>query len=154
MSEFTILRDTREQDGYGYYFDDYPVEVKRVTLTTGDYAVQEPGHYGKNNTYHTPFAVERKAKGDLVSSLIRPERERFEDEIERAKGWDAPMPVVVEAPLAVFREGQYYSDVHPNSIIGTVDKWPQYKNVDFFFADSPTDAEKRTYEFLRWWNNR
>jgi ERCC4-type nuclease len=153
MSQFTVLRDTREQDDYGYYFEDYPVDVKEVTLTTGDYAVQEPGHYGNNGTYHTPFAVERKAKGDLVSS-ISSDRDRFEREIERASDWEAPMPVIVEAPLAEFKKGNYYPDVHPNSIIGTVDKWPNYKNVDFFFAISPTDAERRTFEFLRWWMNR
>ena len=153
MSEFTILRDTREQEGYGYYFEDYPVEVKEVTLTTGDYAVQEPGHYGNNGTYHPPFSIERKAKDDFVSS-ISSDRERFEDEIERADDWDAPMPIVIEAPYAVFKQGQYYANVHPNSIIGTVDKWPQYKNVDFFFADHPGDAERRTYEFLKWWLRR
>lgn len=153
MSEFTVLRDTREQEGYGYYFDDYPVEVKEVTLTTGDYAVQEPGYYGKNGTYHTPFAVERKAKDDLISSITS-DRDRFEREIGRASDWDAPMPVVVEAPFMVFKKGQYYANVHPNAIIGTVDKWPNYKNVDFFFADTALDAEQRTYEFLRWWMNR
>lgn len=153
MTQFTVLRDTREQDGYGYYFDDYPVEVKEVTLTTGDYAVQEPGYYGKNETYYPPFAVERKSKDDLVSS-ISADRERFEDEIDRADDWEAPMPVIVEAPYPTFRNGQYYANVHPNSIIGTVDKWPNYKNVDFFFADDSDDAERRSFEFLRWWKNR
>lgn len=153
MPEFNVLRDTREQDGYGYYFEDYPVLVKETTLTTGDYAVEEPGYYGRNKTYHTPFAVERKAKGDFVSSLSS-DRERFEDEIARADAWDAPMPVIIEAPYLVFQQGDYYQDVHPNSIVGTVEKWPQYKNVDFFFADNSTDAEQRTYEFLRWWATR
>lgn len=154
MSSFTILRDTREQDGYGYYFEDYPVSVKEVTLTTGDYAVQENGYYGSNGTYHAPFAVERKAKGDLVSSLIKPERTRFENEIERAKDWDAPMPVVVESKLSTFKQGDYYPNIHPNSIIGTVEKWPAYKNVSFFFQNSENDAEKFTYQMLRWWKNR
>lgn len=153
MSEFIVLRDTREQDGYGYYFENYPVEVKEVTLTTGDYAVQEPGYYGNNQTYHPPFAVERKAKGDLISSITA-DRDRFEDEIERAENWDAPMPVVVEAPLLTFKNGDYYPDVHPNSIIGTVDKWPNYKNVDFFFKESAADAEKFTFQMLRWWTKQ
>lgn len=154
MTEFTILRDTREQDDYGYYFEDYPIEVKEVTLETGDYAVQEPGYYGNNSTYYPPFAVERKAKDDLVSSLIKPARDRFEDEIDRAEDWEAPMPVVVESPLDAFRKGQYYSDIHPNSILGTVKKWPNYKNVEFFFKRGAYDAEKFTYEMLRWWHNR
>jgi ERCC4-type nuclease len=153
MSEFTILRDTREKDGYGYYFEDYPVEVKEVTLTTGDYTVQEPGHYGNNSTYHSPFAVERKAKDDLIGSITA-DRDRFEDEIERASEWESPMPVIIEAPLDRFKKGRYYADVHPNAILGTVSKWPKYKNVDFFFADSQEDAERRTFEFLKWWFQR
>jgi len=64
------------------------------------------------------------------------------------------MPVVVEAPYEEYRAGNYYAEVHPNAIIGTVDKWPKYKNVDFFFADNPSDAERRSFEFLRWWVNR
>lgn len=154
MSEFTILRDTREKDDYGYYFEDYPVNVKEVTLTTGDYAVEEPGYYGKRKTYHTPFAVERKAKGDFVSSLTEPSRSRFEDEIARADDWEAPMPVVVEAPWMDFKNGNYYHNLHFNSIKGTVDKWPEYKNVDFFFKQSTSEAEKFTFEFLKWWFNR
>lgn len=153
MSQFTILRDTREQEGYGYYFEDYPVDVKEVTLTTGDYTIEEVGYYGKNKTYHPPFAVERKARGDLISSITA-DRERFENEIKRADDWDAPMPVVVEAPLHEFEQGQYYANVHPNAILGTISKWPNYKNVDFFFRENEADAEKFAFEMLRWWKNR
>lgn len=153
MSQFTVLRDTREQDGYGYYFEDYPVKVKEVTLKTGDYSIQEPGHYGNNGTYYPPFAVERKAKDDLVKS-IGADRDRFEREISRADDWEAPMPVIVETEKDTLREGHYYSNVHPNSVIGTINKWPQYKNIDFFFSPNSADAERRTFEFLQWWAQR
>lgn len=153
MNKFTILRDTREQEGYGYYFEDYPVDVKEVTLTTGDYAVEEPGYYGRNKTYHPPFAVERKAEDDLISSITA-DRDRFEDEIDRADDWEAPMPVIVESTRKRLENGAYYAKVHPNSVIGTIEKWPTYKNVDFFLSNNLDDGEKRAYEFLNWWASR
>jgi ERCC4-type nuclease len=153
MNEFTILRDTREQEGYGYLFEDYPIEVKEVTLKTGDYAVQQPGYYGKNGWYFPPFAVERKAKSDFLSSITH-ERDRFEDEIERASDWESPMPIVVEEPWLSFKQGNFYRDVPVNSIIGTVEKWPEYKNCEFFFKNDEADAEKFTYQMLKWWYNR
>jgi ERCC4-type nuclease len=152
-SQFTILRDTREQEGYGYYFEDYPVDVTEAKLETGDYAVQQPGYYGKRGVYKPPFAIERKAKDDFLSSITS-DRDRFEREIDRAADWDAPMPIVVESPWMNFTQGNYYNDIHPNVIIGTVEKWPEYKNCDFFFRTDLGDAEKFTFEFLKWWFHR
>lgn len=151
MSEFTIIIDSREQKPYT--FDDYNVETKEATMKTGDYAVQQPGYYNQNGTYAAPFAVERKGKSDFLNSITH-ERDRFEREIQRADGWKAPMPVVVEAPWITFTQGNYYRNINPNSIIGTVEKWPDHYNVDFFFRPDRKDAEKFTYEFLRWWNNQ
>ena len=144
MSEFTILVDSREQKPFT--FEGYSVETEEATLETGDYAVK--GKYGESG-----FAVERKAKSDFLNSITH-ERDRFEREIERADGWNAPLPVVVEAPWLEFTQGNYYRDINPNSIIGTVEKWPNYYNVDFFFSDSREEAESKTFDFLKWWFNR
>lgn len=151
MSEFTIIIDSREKKPFT--FEDQPVDTKVNEMETGDYAVQESGYYGKNGVYKAPFAVERKAKGDFLSSITH-ERDRFERELSRADSWSAPMPIVVEAPWITFTQGDYYPNIHPNSIVGTVDKWPEYYNVDFFFRDNKPDAEQFTFEFLRWWNNQ
>lgn len=153
MSQFTILRDTREQEGYGYHFEDYPVDVKEVKLKTGDYCVEETGYYNQRGNYAPPFAVERKAKSDFLTSITH-DRDRFERELERADAWEAPMPIIVEAPWLTFTQGDYYRDVPVNSVIGTVEKWPGYYNVDFFFSDDQQDAERRTFEFLKWWYSR
>jgi ERCC4-type nuclease len=152
MSDFTIICDTREQKGYS--FDDYPVDTVEKTLETGDYAVQQPGYYGKNGTYIPPFAIERKGKGDFVSSITSRNRERFKREIKRAADWPAPMPIVVEAPWIVFQQGNFYLDMHPNRISGTVDAWDEAYNCQFFFKNNRADAERFTYQMLDWWNSR
>jgi hypothetical protein len=64
------------------------------------------------------------------------------------------MPVVVEAPWQDFLNGNYYPDIHPNSIKGTVEKWPDRYNSDFFFAKTKMHAAKITYEFLVYRSNR
>lgn len=141
MTEFTIVVDTREQKPY--QFEDYPVTLIDEALETGDYAVEgKPG-----------FTVERKSKSDFLSSITH-DRDRFEREIQRADGWEAPLPVVVEAPWLDFTQGNYYPDINPNSVIGTVEKWPEYYNVDFFFRNDRSDAEQFTFEFLQWWNSK
>jgi ERCC4-type nuclease len=152
MSEFTIISDTREQKPFT--FDEYPVDVVENTLETGDYAVQEPGYYGKNSTYMAPWAVERKGKSDLVSSITSDSRERFKREIKRAADWPAPMPIVVEAPWLTFSQGHYYSNIHPNQINGTVEAWTGAYNCQFFFRNDRADAEQFTYNMLKWWNER
>lgn len=153
MSEdlFTIVVDSREQKPFE--FERYPVKTVTKTMKTADYAVQQPGYYGKNGTYKAPFGVERKGESDFLSSITH-DRERFKREIKRASEWDAPMPVVIESPYVKFKQGNYYPNINPNSIIGTVDKWPKYYNVDFFFRDDRRDAESFTFEMLRWWNNQ
>lgn len=147
---FTVVVDSREQKPFT--FDKYPVSTVTKTMETADYAVQQRGYYGKNGTYKAPFGVERKGESDFLSSITS-SRERFKREIKRAADWPAPMPVVIESPYIKFQQGNYYPDIHPNAIIGTVDKWADAYNVSFHFKDDRADAERFTFQMLKWWLN-
>lgn len=147
----TVLCDTRENKPFP--FDDYPVETKDVKLETGDYAVQQRGYYNDKGNYKAPFAVERKAPDDFLKSITW-ERDRFKREIRRADGWDAPMPVVIEKPWLYFSQENYYRDIHSSQVEGTVDKWTAAYNVDFYFKNNRADAERLTYDFLKYWHNK
>jgi hypothetical protein len=152
MSDFTILVDNRE--GKPYSFEDYPVETEEVTLETSDYVLKDDGFWNINETFVPYFGVERKSQGDWLNSITW-ERDRFRREIERADGWENPMPVMIESPWHVFQNENYYRDVNFSSIEGTVNHWVDAMNVDFFFANNRQDAEEKTYNFLRWrYNNR
>lgn len=144
--QLTVFVDTREKRPWD--FEDYPVETVEQKLETADYALQDDGSWD-DGSFVPNYGIERKAKGDFLSSITH-ERDRFEDELERADGWDSRMPIVVEAPWLVFKQGDYYPNIHPNSIKGTVNKWPEYYNVEFFFSSDREDAENITYEFLAW----
>lgn len=136
---FTILIDRREKKPYS--FEPYPISTKEATLKTGDYTIE--GH--KND-----FAVERKSKSDFLRSITH-RRDNFEAEVQRAESMERPLLVVIESPYDDFRYGNYYADVHVNSVIGTIDKWQECYNVDFVFENDRSQAEERTYLRLTEW---
>lgn len=151
MSEFTVLIDSRE--GKPYTFEEYPVDTEVVTIETSDYVLDGDGFWNNDDTFIPYYGVERKSQGDFLNSITW-ERDRFRAEVRRADGWDSPMPIMVESPWFVFKSGSYYRDVNPNAIKGTVEQWADSYNCDFFFADDRADAERKTYNFLKWRSNQ
>jgi ERCC4-type nuclease len=147
MTDFTILIDNREQKPYS--FEEYPVETEEVTLETSDYVLKGDGFWNNNDTFIPYFGTERKSQDDFLNSITW-ERDRFRKEIRRADGWDNPLPIMVESPWRVFQNENYYRDVNRNAIEGTVNQWANNYNCEFFFKNDRADAERATYEFLRW----
>lgn len=123
-----ILVDQREKKPY-----DFPgVETKEAHLETGDYTVEG---------FEDRFAVERKSLNDLATS-VGSERNRFEAEIRRAQAFDE-FAVVVEASREDVESGRYYSQIHPNAVLGTTKKWPwKYSRLEFIWAGENDDGEK------------
>lgn len=132
-----ILIDQREKRPY-----DFPgVETEEAHLETGDYTVKG---------FEDRFAVERKSLNDLASSLGS-ERNRFEAEIQRAQDFDE-FAVVIEATRQEAQAGSYYSQIHPNAVLGTVDKWPyKYGILDFEWAGDREQAAQETLRLLDCW---
>ncbi|MFB6227200.1 MAG: ERCC4 domain-containing protein [Halobacteriales archaeon] len=145
----TILRDTREQRPWT--FEDYPVETRDATLSTGDYAL--PAHCTHDpdtDTYHPQYAVERKSGHDFLTALTW-ERDRFKREIQRAAQWTQPLSVVIETScqtLLCNRGCMAWRDVHPNQVAGTVASWTSHYNVAFHFAESRQRAQLCTFLLL------
>lgn len=143
MTEFTIIRDTREN--LPYEFEDYPVSVKDEKLDTGDYAMEGLEDF---------WSFERKTDEDFLNSISN-DRDRFTNEIERAKTFVKPMKIVVEAPWRDFKffDGNTYSDkhsdIHPNAVKGTKQKWGNYYNIDFEFVEGRPEAQELIYENMK-----
>ena len=138
----TILRDTRERRPWT--FEDCPVEIRDVTLSTGDYAVPTHcTHDPDTNTYYPQFAVERKSGHDFLTALTW-ERERFKRELQRAARWTRPLQVVVETSWETLLRNHgcmVWRDVHPNQVMGTVVAWTDHYNVAFHFTETRQRAE-------------
>lgn len=131
-----IVIDTREQAPFP--FEGYDVEVVPGTLTAGDYSI--PG-------LESLVAVERKRLPDLVACLGR-ERERFEHELERLRGYEAAA-VVVESPIEALARGKYRSKLNPQAAYESVVAFMARYRLPFYFAQDRRGAERFTHSFLR-----
>jgi len=122
-----IVIDNREKRPY-----EFPgVETVQAHLKTGDYTVQG---------FEDRFAVERKSVNDLATS-VGAERKRFEKEIQRAQEFDHFTVMIDGVPGDVY-SGSYYSRIHPNAVMGTIEKWPyKYGTLDFEWAGTDDDGE-------------
>lgn len=129
-----ILIDTREQAPFD--FQGYDVEVIHGTLQTGDYSI--PG-------LESLVAVERKSLPDLVACLGR-ERERFEHELERLRGYDS-VAVVVESPMSCLALGEYRSKLDPKAAYESVVAFMVRYRLPFYFAQDRRGAERFTYSY-------
>lgn len=146
-----IYVDSREKKPYS--FNRYPVKTTERRLKTGDYCIAEDGDEMGENGFDPHYAIERKSGDDFLKSITW-SRDRFEDELARADSMAHRMPIVVERPWAYFTDNRYRNDIHPNSIIGTVETHPEIYNAEYFFRRDRTKAEQLTYEFLRWRYNK
>ncbi len=132
-----IIQDSREQAPY--LFRDYPeAKVQISTLQAGDYSLAG---------LESIVAVERKSLPDLVACLGR-ERDRFERELERLRGYEAAA-VVVESPLADLVAGNYRSQLNPKAAYESCIAFMARYRLTFYFATNRRGAERFVYSFLR-----
>jgi ERCC4-type nuclease len=104
MTDMIIIIDTREQ--LPYNFD--PIETVSQALKAGDYSIKG---------YESVIAVERKTIDDFVSSITH-WRDRFMNEMAILAEYEQAC-IVVEANLRNTLTGEYRSQTHPNSVLGT-----------------------------------
>jgi ERCC4-type nuclease len=88
----TIIVDSREQRPLEFLH----LPSERGTLQSGDYSIKGLEH---------DFAVERKSIPDLIGSCTR-DRERFERELHRLRGFDFARLLVIGEPYEVARLAQ------------------------------------------------
>lgn len=138
---FTILVDSREQDPYVFGAED----TEEVTLEYGDYTVKG---------FEDTFAIERKSLDDLAN-CVGSDRERFEAQVFDAHESLDEYIIQVDAPRWHVYDYQddagcphYFSQVHPNSVIGTVEKWP----MEFRWVSNHANGAREAVNQLEdWW---
>lgn len=131
-----IVIDSREQAPFP--FTGYEAEVSTGTLTAGDYSL---------DGLTSLVAVERKSLPDLVACLGR-ERDRFERELERLRGFEAAA-LAVESPLSDLVTGNYRSALDPTAAYESVVAFMCRYRITFYFAKDRRGAERFTFSFLR-----
>jgi len=131
-----IVRDSREQAPF--IFSGYPVTVKIGTLASADYSL---------HGFTDRIGIERKSLADLVGCLGT-DRERFQRELARLRGYDAAA-VVVEAPAHALRSGQYLGRLDAGAAWQSVLAFTMRYRIPFIWCQDRADAEAVTFDLLR-----
>lgn len=135
---FTVVIDSREQLPYDF---GPGVPTVRKALKTGDYSIEG---------FEDVFAVERKSLNDLLKSITW-DRRRFKQEIHRGNDLGR-FTVVIEADKQTILNWDYERQVHPNAVMGTIDKWETWNNVEFRWCGNRDRAKEETLKLLKdWW---
>jgi ERCC4-type nuclease len=130
-----IVIDTREQN---------PLSFKRFasvrgTLTTGDYSF-----VGGENF----FAIEKKSLDDFVSCVTK-ERERFERELLRLRGYEFARVVVIASKKEILLHS-YRSRVTPLAIWSSIYTWEIRYRVPFVLCATAEEASEKIENWV-WW---
>ena len=134
--EPVIVIDTREQVPLSFS----RLQSVRKMLTTGDYSVRGA---------EALFAVERKSITDLASCCLGQNRERFERELHRLRGFRFKRLLVVGSEEDIYR-CRYHSSISPKAVLATLSAFEVRYDLPVVFGSTPA-AASRLIESWAWW---
>ncbi len=119
----TIIRDTREQLPYSFAGK---IPYVDKGLKSGDYSIVG---------FEDKFVVERKSMADLYSTLGSQDgRRRFNNMLDRIKGYDFKALVIEGSEEEVLTPQLSYSNIHPNSVYGSLVSFEIKHNIHVYCA--------------------
>jgi DNA excision repair protein ERCC-4 len=123
-----IAVDTREQN---------PLKFSRLqavsfALFTGDYSIRGLEH---------SFAVERKSIDDLANCCLASQRERFEHELLRLRGYRFKRLLVIGTREDI-AAGRYHSRIAPKAVLATLGAFEVRYELPVVMVDTPEAAAK------------
>ena len=131
-SDVTFVIDTREQCP----FDLSPFPTEFATLVTGDYSLKG---------FEDEVSIERKSLDDLCG-VVGSSRERFEKEIKRLQAYPHRC-LIVEASWEEIKQGNYRSQVNPESVFGSLIGW-QAAGIPIIMAGTHSFGAECAKRFL------
>jgi DNA excision repair protein ERCC-4 len=135
-SQPTIIVDSREQEPLTFT----RLQSVRGTLTTGDYSIRG---------LEELFSIERKSIADLVGCCIGENRERFERELHRLRGYRFKRLVIIGSRAEIEMQ-RYHSRIPPKSILGSLNAWEVRFDIPVLFCQTPELAAKEIERFAYW----
>lgn len=143
-----ILVDTREQHPFFYDKSGHAgyknLELKTVTLKTGDYSVKGMSVPGSGPS----ITVERKNPADLFQSMGN-DRDRFEREIIRMSRFTfAALVTEIDYP-GIFINPPALSEMNPKAVFRSMLAFAIRWGIHCFPCPDRTFAEKTTYLILK-----
>ena len=134
-----VVIDTREQEPLPIA----RLPVIRAGLLTGDYSVAG---------LETLFTVERKSIPDLVACCAASNRERFENELHRLRGFRFRRLLIVGDRRDI-EAGNYRSTIKPAAVLGTLAAFEVRYDCPVVFEPDPATAARRV-ESWAWYAAR
>jgi len=133
-----ILVDSREQS---------PLVFTRLqaitgTLYSGDYSIA-----GLENL----FAIERKSIDDLVNCCLSSNRERFEHELHRLRGYRFKRLLVVGSREDI-AAGLYHSRIASKAVLATLSAFEVRYDLPVVFAETPESAALQVERWAFWFS--
>lgn len=128
-----LIVDSREQTPLVFT----RLKSERGTLVTGDYAFKGGEEL---------FSIERKTVSDFVACCIGTNRERFERELHRLRGYRFKRLLIVGTRAAIERK-EYQSNITPRAVLGTLAAFEARYDVPASFC--PT-AEEAALQVEQW----
>jgi DNA excision repair protein ERCC-4 len=132
----TLLIDTREQT---------PLSFARLSsevcgLPTGDYSIKG---------FENHFAIERKSIADLVACCCGSNRERFEAELVRLRGYEFRRLLICGAQSEITTH-RYRSNIQPRAVWASLQCFEIRYSLPFVFAVTPEAAASRLEQWACW----
>ena len=134
-----VVIDTREQEPLPFT----RLPKIRAGLYSGDYSVAG---------MEALFSIERKSVADLVSCCAGSNRERFEHELQRLRGYRFKRLLII-GTQAEIEAGTYRSNIKPASVLGTLAAFEIRFDCPVVFAPTPEDGAHRV-ETWAWYSAR
>lgn len=143
LRAITVLYDTREQETDMLYkrlfATGYP--FKKQKLDFGDYSCETISPNGEIISCAKKVAIERKMSLDELCNCFTSGRERFEQEMQRAKEAEAKLYLLVEnATWEKALNGKYRSKLNPISLTGSLLSWSAKYDLSLFFCKAETSG--------------
>ena len=133
-----VAIDTREQTPLVFS----RLQSVRGTLITGDYSVAG---------LEELFAVERKSIEDLTACCVGENRERFERELHRLRGYHFARLLVIGSRGEIEMQ-RYRSKISPKSVLGSLGAW-EVRYLPVVFAATPQEASQLIERWV-WYYSR
>jgi ERCC4-type nuclease len=131
-----IVVDLREQTPLTFV----RLQSVRGTLYSGDYGILGLEHQ---------FGIERKSVNDLVSCCLSSNRERFEHELHRLRGYRFKRLLVIGSREDI-AAGLYHSRIAPKAVLATLSAFEVRFDLPVVFADSPESAALQVERWAFW----
>jgi DNA excision repair protein ERCC-4 len=131
-----IIIDTREQHPLTFP----RLQCARGTLQSGDYSIAGAEQL---------FSVERKSISDLVACCIGENRQRFEKELHRLRGFRFKRLLVIGSELEI-QNCQYVSNIKPRAVFGTLHAFEIRYDLPVVFRLTPELAARQIESWAFW----